>query len=184
MTTRTIHTFYNVFLNKELGKGSNARVVKGIRLLDNKEVAIKIISRTSLTEKKFNLLVNEIVTLKVLNHDHIVKLYDIFEDTYHFYIVMEIVTGGELFDRIAKKVHYNESEARELCCYILQALQHCHSKHVVHRDLKPENLLMATIHTDVDVKLCDFGFSEVAENDSLKGYLGTPIYMAPEIIHR
>jgi len=182
--TRSIHSFYKVSFLQELGKGTTARVVKGIRLSDNVEVAIKIVSRISLTERKCQLLVNEILSLNKLNHEHIVKLYDIYEDAQNTYIIMELVTGGELFDRIAKKVHYNEYEARDLCCYILSALEHCHLHNVVHRDVKPENLLMQTPSTDISIKLCDFGFSEITPSDTLSGYLGTPIYMAPEIMSR
>ncbi len=111
---------------------------------------------------------------------------------------MELIKGGELFDRITKKTFYNENDARDLCRTILSAIKHCHDNDIVHRwvlfhplflyffstrrvsDLKPENLLMSKDDDDADVKLVDFGFADVCQGDTLRGVMGTPMYMAPE----
>jgi serine/threonine protein kinase len=182
MAPQNIHALYKIDFRNELGKGASGRVVKGTRRKDGLQVAVKIVLQSTLDEKAQHLLVNEVISLKKLNHQNVVKLYDIFEDAFHFYIIMELVTGGELFERVVKKTFYAESDARELCRTILNGLQHCHSKNVVHRDLKPENMLMASPNDDVNIKICDFGFSETDSDNSLSGYMGTPIYMAPEVI--
>jgi serine/threonine protein kinase len=159
------------------------RVYKAFNRTTKNEAAIKIVSQSSLIDKEsirnFN---NEVSVLKLLNHDNIIKLFDVYEDKFNYYLAMEVVAGGELFERIASKVFYNESEARELCRCILGAIHHCHRQNIAHRDIKPENLLMASKTDDFTVKLCDFGFSEIVNGDSLSGYMGSPIYMAPEVI--
>lgn len=177
-----VHNYYKILYNQELGKGASGRVVKAIRKRDQLEVAVKVIQQESLSSLSQQHLVNEVSALKRLSHENIIRLYDVYEDKFHFYVVLELIKGGELFDRIAAKTCYNECEARDLCRCILNALNYCHSCNIVHRDLKAENLLMLS-HTDnSSVKLCDFGFSGVAKNDtSLSGFMGTPIYMAPEI---
>ena len=80
---------------------------------------------------------------------------------------------------------YTENEARDLATRVLSAIKHCHDKNVVHRDLKPENLLMSSDSNDTEVKLADFGFAAVLEdegNPNLTECVGTPDYMAPEIL--
>jgi calcium/calmodulin-dependent protein kinase I len=99
-----------------------------------------------------------------------------------FYVVMEYLDGGELFDRIVKKTFYNEKEARDLVKILLQALKYLHDRSIVHRDLKPENLLMTNKDDDANVKLADFGFAVLADGFNVTTQCGTPGYMAPEIL--
>ncbi len=152
-----------------------------VRKLDKSEFAVKVIKKATLDEDDINSITNEISALKTLNHPNIVKLYDMFEDTRCFYLVMEWIRGGELFDRISTKVFYDERDAKQLCGIILSALKHCHDHNIVHRDMKPENLLLAREDSDVEVRLVDFGFAAVDSDCTLSGVLGSPTYMAPEI---
>jgi calcium/calmodulin-dependent protein kinase I len=76
-------------------------------------------------------------------HPNIVRLYKAYEEPDYFYLVQEMMSGGELFDRIVAKEFYNEKEARDAVRTVLGAVDYMHSKKVVHRDLKPENLLLA-----------------------------------------
>ena len=85
-----------------------------------------------------------------MEHAHIIRLYDVFEEPANYYLVTEKMSGGELFDRIVQKSYYNEREARDTCLILLSAIHHCHSKKVAHRDLKPENLLLTVSCTDMD----------------------------------
>ena len=178
----SIRDSYQVQFSKEIGRGATGRVFTGTRKADSKQAAVKMVAKSALSKELLRSISCEIQSLRELNHPHIVKLYDMFEDPNNFYICMELIHGGELFDRITKKTYYSENDAKELCRIILSAIKHCHDKQIVHRDLKPENLLMAKENDDADVKLVDFGFAEhCTDGRSLSGQMGTPMYMAPEI---
>ena len=88
-----------------------------------------------------------------------VKLHAFFDEPTMFYLVMDLIEGGELFERIAEKEFYSEKEARDLILILLQTIKYCHDTGVVHRDLKPENLLCVSRDDDSNIKLCDFGFA-------------------------
>jgi serine/threonine protein kinase len=96
-----------------------------------------------------------------MKHPHIIRLYDFFVTPLTYYLVMEKMSGGELFDRIVAKAYYNEKEARNVCKILIEAVGHCHSNKVAHRDLKPENLLLQAEDDDSAVKIADFGFAKV-----------------------
>uniref|UniRef100_A0A6B2L9T8 non-specific serine/threonine protein kinase n=1 Tax=Arcella intermedia TaxID=1963864 RepID=A0A6B2L9T8_9EUKA len=119
--------------------------------------------------------------IRSLDHKHIVKMYDIFEDHEHYYVVMELVSGGELFDQIVQKGFYPEDEAVLLIHQVLTALVYLESLKICHRDLKPENLIF-TDDTHKTLKLIDFGEAKSCANGPIKEYVGTTDYMAPEII--
>lgn len=121
--------------------------------------------------------------LKEMKHIHIIRLYDFFVEPSTYYLVMERMRGGELFDRIVAKAYYNEKEARDTCKILLEAIEHCHRHKIAHRDLKPENLLLLSENDDSAVKIADFGFAKkVLEPCSLTTQCGTPGYVAPEIL--
>lgn len=177
----SINNIYNIRYDKEIGSGLTAKVYEGLRRKDNLTTAIKIIFRNKITDKTTESFANEISALKKLNHPNIVKLYDIFEDRSHYYVAMEYISGGELFDRISAKTAYSESDAKNICLTILAAIKHCHDNDIVHCDIKPENLMMLNSYDDAAIKLVDFGFSSVAKGLSLHKVHGTFNYMAPEI---
>jgi len=79
-----------------------------------------------------------------VDHPNIVKLYEVCEDEHYFYLVMELMTGGELFDTILEKESYSEKEAAETIRPIIDAIKYCHSLNIIHRDIKPENLLYSS----------------------------------------
>ena len=146
-------------------------------------VAVKIIKRTNLPVEDEIALRQEVEILTSLHHPNIVKCIDFFEEDKFFYVVMECLEGGELFDRIVKKTFYNEKEARDLVYILLSAIKFCHDHDVVHRDLKPENLLLTSTTDDAEIKLADFGFAvKVSGMSSLTTQCGTPGYVAPEIL--
>lgn len=95
-----------------------------------------------MTQEDEDALKDEIAVLKELKHQHIIRLYDVFDESQYYYLVTEKMSGGELFDRIVQKSYYNEKEARDVCKILFEALRYCHSHKVAHRDLKPENLLL------------------------------------------
>jgi serine/threonine protein kinase len=98
---------------------------------------------------------------KCQGHENIVKLYDVLQDDLHTYIIMELLTGGELFDRIRQRVQFTEREASIIMKSLISALQFIHSQGVVHRDLKPENIIFADASDHAKVKIVDFGFARL-----------------------
>lgn len=123
------------------------------------KAAVKCILKKSLPQDDEAALKQEVVILKSMNHPHIIKCYGFYDDGESYFLVMEYLAGGELFDRIVKKTFYDEKQARDLVYILLQTVRHLHHFNVVHRDLKPENLLLTTLDDDADIKLADFGFA-------------------------
>jgi len=145
--------------------------------------AMKCVIRAKLTQEDDDALQDEVAILKQFDHVHIIKLYDFFVEPEKYYLVLEEMSGGELFDRIVKKSFYTEGDARDLCRFLLEAMKYCHDHNVAHRDLKPENLLLQNSSDDSNIKIADFGFAKrVKEPKSLTTQCGTPGYVAPEIL--
>jgi calcium/calmodulin-dependent protein kinase I len=167
-----------------LGTGAFSTVRAGFhRSNTDISYAVKCINRKKLSEEDEAALLDEVAILKEMEHSHIIRLYDFFTEPATYYLVMERMRGGELFDRIVAKAYYNEKEARDTCKIVLEAVGYCHKNHVAHRDLKPENLLLLSEDDDSAVKIADFGFAKkVYEHNSLKTQCGTPGYVAPEIL--
>jgi len=111
-----------------------------------------------------------------------VKLHEIFDEKTRFNLVMELMTGGELFDRIVEKEHYSEKEAADTIRPIVDAIRYCHEMGIAHRDLKPENLLYSSPDPSATLKITDFGLAKVLNNELMTTACGTPGYVAPEII--
>jgi len=167
-----------------LGTGAFSTVREGFHRSDSKiTYAVKCINRKKLSEEDEAALLDEVSILKELKHEHIIRLFDFFEEPSTYYLVMERMRGGELFDRVVAKAYYNEKEARDTCKIVLEAVRYCHENHVAHRDLKPENLLLLSDVDDSAVKIADFGFAKkVYKPNSLTTQCGTPGYVAPEIL--
>ena len=110
------------------------------------------------------------------------KILEIFDEDDFIYLVLELLRGGELFDRIVEKESYSEKEAAETVRPIVDAIRYCHSLGIIHRDLKPENLLYATSEDSSIIKITDFGLARFVENELATTACGTPNYVAPEII--
>jgi len=181
MKSKTFAQTYKV--GRELGSGAFSTVRLAIHMDSNRETAVKVVSRKKLSDDDLDSLWTEIRILKSLDHPHIIKLYETFEDDLEIYIVTELVEGGELFDRIVRKAHYNEKEARDLIRSLLETLSYMHGSGIVHRDLKPENLLLTSDADDAEVKIADFGFAKQVQDLLPKETAcGTPGYVAPEIL--
>uniref|UniRef100_A0A6I8MY27 Calcium/calmodulin-dependent protein kinase type IV n=1 Tax=Ornithorhynchus anatinus TaxID=9258 RepID=A0A6I8MY27_ORNAN len=142
--------------------------------------AAKILKKT--IDKK--IIRTEIGVLLRLSHPNIIKLKEIFETPSEIALILELVTGGELFDRIVERGFYSELDAAHVVKQILEAVAYLHANGVVHRDLKPENLLYADLSPDAPLKIGDFGLSKIVdEQGTMKTICGTPGYCAPEILH-
>ncbi|CAM9422057.1 unnamed protein product, partial [Laminaria digitata] len=174
--------YYN--LTRVLGKGSFAMVKLAVRKSDGSKWAVKVIEKTSLSQEDEEALKTEVNILQAMDHPNIVKLNEVFDCQNCLYMVMELCTGGELFDRIVMKDHYTENEARDCIVQVTKAILYCHENGIVHRDLKPENLLYSDFdETKAVIKLADFGLAKLLTADAmLTTACGTPGYVAPEIL--
>jgi calcium/calmodulin-dependent protein kinase I len=127
----------------QLGYGAFATVFIGKHKVLDKQYAVKKIDRSKMFWGDRDALEDEISNLKAVREGpHIVKLYEVYSYANDCYLVMELMLGGELFDRIIQKRTFTEREARDVTQCMLDALKYMHNKRVVHRDLKPENLLL------------------------------------------
>jgi len=126
----------------------------------------------------------EMEILQRVDHPNIIKLHEMIEAENKLYFVMELVTGGELFDRIVEKGSYSEEDAKVLVRKIVGAIEYLHKQDIAHRDLKPENLLVKSIEDDTEVKIADFGLSKIIDKDKMmQTACGTPGYVAPEVLN-
>mmetsp|Transcript_19139 Transcript_19139/g.27673 ORF Transcript_19139/g.27673 Transcript_19139/m.27673 type:complete len:733 (+) Transcript_19139:108-2306(+) len=170
-------------LVKKIRSGSFATVWEGKHNETDIVCAIKVVARKDLKPKDDAQVLNEVAILQSLHHKSIVCLVDFFEEKDNFFIIMELMSGGDVFDRIVEKNHYTELDARNLATELLEAVAFMHSHGVAHRDLKPQNLLLQTKDDDAHIKVADFGFARrVHTPQSLVTRCGTPTYVAPEIL--
>ena len=196
---RNINTYYELS-SDELGKGSYGKVVLGTMKQVKVKRAVKIIDKSKVSN--VDRLRFEVEIMKKLDHPNILRLYDYFEDADFVYLVLELCTGGELFDRIVEKNYYKEPEAKIIFKQMMKAIYHCHINGVCHRDLKPENFMMISKKDQYTIKLIDFGLSRQFEGNvlterkvednvkpmrrqtraTLKTKAGTPFYIAPEVL--
>nr|XP_015301730.1 PREDICTED: calcium/calmodulin-dependent protein kinase type 1 isoform X1 [Macaca fascicularis] len=174
---RDIYDFRDV-----LGTGAFSEVILAEDKRTQKLVAIKCIAKKAL-EGKEGSMENEIAVLHKIKHPNIVALDDIYESGGHLYLIMQLVSGGELFDRIVEKGFYTERDASRLIFQVLDAVKYLHDLGIVHRDLKPENLLYYSLDEDSKIMISDFGLSKMEDPGSvLSTACGTPGYVAPEVL--
>eukprot|EP00667_Euglena_gracilis_P006966 EG_transcript_7029 len=173
-------------LGKTLGKGHFSKVKLGIHVRTKKQVAIKIMERKALLEEGMEeQLKREIAIMRKLDHPNITRLYEVYQTNKHVYLILELVTGGELFDKIVEKKRFPEDMARNYFQQLVMGTYYCHIHDVAHRDLKPENLLLDEQGV---LKISDFGLSNLQPNLGSQGpqqlhtMCGTPEYVAPEVL--
>lgn len=180
-TTTTNYMYVGPFrLEKTLGKGQTGLVKLGVHHKTGKKVAIKIVNREKLNESVLMKVEREITIMKLIEHPHVLRLFDVYENKKYLYLVLEHVSGGELFDYLVKKSRLTIKEARKFFKQIISALDFCHSHLICHRDLKPENLLL---DDKLNIKIADFGMASLQVDGSmLETSCGSPHYACPEVI--
>ncbi|KAJ3608428.1 hypothetical protein NHX12_025475 [Muraenolepis orangiensis] len=167
-------------LEKTLGKGQTGLVKLGVHCITAQKVAIKIVNREKLSESVLMKVEREIAILKLIEHPHVLKLHDVYENNRYLYLVLEHVSGGELFDYLVKKGRLTPKEARRFFRQIISALDFCHNHSICHRDLKPENLLLDEKN---NIRIADFGMASLQVGDRLlETSCGSPHYACPEVI--
>ncbi|XP_029624766.1 5'-AMP-activated protein kinase catalytic subunit alpha-1 [Salmo trutta] len=168
-------------LGDTLGVGTFGKVKVGQHELTKHQVAVKILNRQKIRSLDVvGKIRREIQNLKLFRHPHIIKLYQVISTPTDIFMVMEYVSGGELFDYICKNGKLDEKESRRLFQQIISAVDYCHRHMVVHRDLKPENVLL---DAQMNAKIADFGLSNMmSDGEFLRTSCGSPNYAAPEVI--
>ncbi|XP_047033277.1 5'-AMP-activated protein kinase catalytic subunit alpha-2 isoform X2 [Helicoverpa zea] len=168
-------------LGATLGVGTFGKVKIGEHQLTKHKVAVKILNRQKIKSLDVvGKIRREIQNLKLFRHPHIIKLYQVISTPTDIFMIMEYVSGGELFDYIVKRGKLQEHEARRFFQQIISGVDYCHRHMIVHRDLKPENLLL---DHNMHVKIADFGLSNMMmDGEFLRTSCGSPNYAAPEVI--
>lgn len=165
---------------RELGSG-NFGVARLMRdKITGELVAIKFIDRGERVDRNVE---REILNHRMLNHPNIIGFKEVFLTDTHLGIVMEYASGGELFDRIVQAGRFLEDEARYFFQQLISGVHHCHCSGVCHRDLQLENTLLDG-NPAPRLKVCDFGYSKSALDSQPKSTVGTPAYIAPEVLSR
>lgn len=165
-----------------IGRGSFSRVVRVENRTSRQPYAIKMID---IIQGK-DVFEAELSVLRRVRHHYVIQLVEVFESKDKVYMVMELATGGELFDRIIAKGSFTERDAIRVTTMVMEGLKYLHSLGITHRDLKPENLLYYHPGNDSKILITDFGLSAYrrAGNEYMQTTCGTPEYIAPEILAR
>lgn len=180
-TPQPIVKIGHYILGQTLGVGTFGKVKIGEHQLTKHKVAVKILNRQKIKSLDVvGKIRREIQNLKLFRHPHIIKLYQVISTPTDIFMIMEYVSGGELFDYIVKNGKLKEHEARRFFQQIISGVDYCHRHMIVHRDLKPENLLL---DHNLHVKIADFGLSNMMmDGEFLRTSCGSPNYAAPEVI--
>jgi calcium-dependent protein kinase len=172
-------------IGKVLGEGAFGEVRLCTHRESGEKRAVKVLKKVDMEQEEIDAMLNEINILKGVDHPNIVKIYEYFEDAKRFYIVTQHIEGGELFDSIIKFGTFSEHDAAVLTRQMLSVISYCHNKNIVHRDLKPENIMLESEKSYEDIKIIDFGTAQVFDpSKHLKEQIGTPYYIAPEVLNK
>lgn len=168
-------------IGKELGRGRFSVVCECVHKQTGVHCAVKIIDKATIEPEEKSLLRTEIAVLKLVDHPNIIRLEGLYESKNYIYIVMEMLKGGELFERIVGRPRFSELEAAKLMKPLLESVAYLHDLGIVHRDLKPENILCGE-NLD-DLKIADFGLSKmILPKEKMDAACGTLSYVAPEVL--
>jgi calcium-dependent protein kinase len=171
-------------LGKVLGHGHFGTVRVAKHKTTGKKFAVKTIERKKVL-KDLLVLKREVEILQTLDHPNLIVTFATYEDPKYLHIVTELCTGGELLEKLIEKKRYKEKGAALIMRQIVLAVNHLHEHGICHRDLKPENFLFASSDKKADLKLIDFGLANKFGNkfgDEMSSVVGTPYYVAPEVL--
>ncbi|XP_034029271.1 calcium/calmodulin-dependent protein kinase IGb [Thalassophryne amazonica] len=164
---------------EELGSGAFSEVYMVKEKTTGKMFAMKCVKKK---QKRDINLENEIAVLRRIKHENVIGMEDFYESRTHYYLIMELVSGGELFDRILDRGMYSEQDASRVIQQVLHAVAYLHQNGIVHRDLKPENILYYSQDENSKIMISDFGLSKMVDNGIMSTACGTPGYVAPEVL--
>jgi len=169
---------------KKLGKGAFSTVYEGIEKKSGNLYAIKCIHKEYIKQK---LLLREIDIMTMIRHSNVLYCKAVYESDKIIYLILELVQGGELYDKIVEEGEYTEEETKFVINQILNAVEYLHQNGIAHRDLKPENILCCTqtrnqrVRKEI-IKVADFGLSKMFSQEDLISQCGSPTYVAPEVL--
>ena len=168
---------------KKIGTGFSGNVFLAEKNSNKKLYALKVLKKLDIIKNKLiKNLQNEKKILEKVNNPFIVNLDYCYTSKHNIYFAMEFKQGGELLTHLHKKTRFNEKTTKFYACQIIIGLTYLHSLNIIYRDMKPENILMDSYG---NLSLADFGISKILDQkDSTKTFVGTPFYIAPEIIKR
>ena len=172
---------------KRLGSGTFGKVYKVRHIQTGSLRAMKVVKRDTVNyQDDEKLFLKEIEILSQLDHPNVLKIYEYYIDDLNYYVMSELVSGGELYEQIYKIHNYNEKDAGIIMEQLFGAINYIHGKGIVHRDLKPENILLeAKKSKNLNVKIIDFGTSNYySKGKKLNLKVGTPYYIAPEVLNK
>uniref|UniRef100_A0A3B4YUE4 non-specific serine/threonine protein kinase n=1 Tax=Seriola lalandi dorsalis TaxID=1841481 RepID=A0A3B4YUE4_SERLL len=184
---QNVDDFYEI--GEELGSGQFAIVKRCKEKSTGAEYAAKFIkkrqSRASRRGVRREEIEREVGILQELQHTNVVALHDVYENRTDVVLILELVSGGELFDFLAQKESLSEEEATQFIKQVLDGVQYLHSKRIAHFDLKPENIMLLDRNVPLPrIKLIDFGLAHKIEAGAdFKNIFGTPEFVAPEIVN-
>ncbi|XP_051114704.1 calcium-dependent protein kinase 26-like [Andrographis paniculata] len=184
-STQTANFKERYVLGDQLGWGRFGIIRECSDKLTGEVLACKSISKERLvTEEDVRSVKREIEILtKLSGHENVVDLKAVYEDEDYVHLLMELCAGGELFHWIEKRGRLSEQEAHIIFKQLMEVIMYCHDKGIVHRDLKPENILLVSKASISPIKLADFGLAtHVEPGQMLKGTVGSPFYIAPEVL--
>lgn len=181
-------------IGKTLGEGTFGKVKYAVNTETGERVAIKVLDKEKIQKQNMGgQIKKEISIMKLVRHNYVVDLKEVLASRTKIFIVLELITGGELFDKIVAEGRFDEKNARFYFRQLVDGVEYCHAQGVCHRDLKPENLLL---DEKMNLKISDFGLSALydappaadgVEDDAAAAQLlhttcGTPNYVAPEVL--
>ena len=175
IVSRSSFEFQNI-----IGKGGFGKVWKVLEKKTNKFYALKEMSKLKIMDKKSEKSIKyERELLSHLKNPFIVNMYYAFQDYDNLYLVMDLLSGGDLRYHICRHTKFSEEETKFFICNIILGLEYIHNKRVIHRDIKPENLVL---DNNGYIRITDFGISKIFSNNNNKETSGTPGYMSPEVM--
>jgi len=182
-----ISEIYEIDDEEALGEGSFGKVSKATHKALACDRAIKAVAKKKVERSE---LESEIAIMKLMDHPNVVKLYEVFEDYVHIYLVMEICSGGELLERIVEEDCFSERQAAGVMQQVMGGLHYMHRRCICHRDIKAENFLLCVpgkrwcpVEKCI-IKIIDFGVAKrFASGQKMYTSVGTPFYVAPQVLH-
>ncbi|XP_069758982.1 death-associated protein kinase 3-like isoform X2 [Narcine bancroftii] len=183
---QNVEEFYEI--GEELGSGQFAIVKKCCEKSGHGEYAAKFIKKRQIRASRRGVrreeIEREVKILQQVQHPNIITLHDVYENKTDVVLILELISGGELFDFLAQKELLSEEEATAFIKQILEGVNYLHSKNIAHFDLKPENIMLLNKIPVPHIKLIDFGLARKIEDGvEFKNIFGTPEFVAPEIVN-
>lgn len=166
-----------------IGRGSFSQVLRVENRTTQELYALKMIEKHPTEGNRYEV---ELSVLRRVRHPNVITLFEVFQSNNKMYMILELATGGDLFDKIHTRGHFKEKHGRNVVRMILNGLAYLHSMRITHRDLKLENLLFKYPGDSSQIIISDFGLAHMkssdGEEEGMSTTCGTAEYLAPEML--